>query len=86
MVRPHVDRGGHGSPGSNSIASPFQLNTTFDFKLTHYAGVMVKHHVQASLALKARVELVEQFADPDGEIRLGRATAYDGDRLFKNLL
>ncbi len=86
IVRTRIHRGRHGAGGSHSIAALLELNTTCDLKFARDARIMVEHHVQAPLAFEARVELVKQFADPGGKIRHGRATAHDGDRLFRNLL
>lgn len=85
LVRAHIDCGRHSAPGSRSIAALLKLHTACDLKL---AGdvTRVEHYVQASLAVETRVELIKQFADSGGQIRHGRASAHDGDRLFRNLL
>ena len=85
IVRTPIGGGRDSARRSHSIAALHELNAACDLELASDANIMVKHHIQTSFALEARVELIKQFADPDGEIRHSRAAAHDGDRLFGNL-
>ena len=85
VVRPHVDRRRNRACGRRGIAAAHDLHTTLDIELARSTRTGIEDDVQFAFAFEAGIELVEQGANPLGEIRSSSTASHNGDRLRWNL-